>query len=201
MGIYVMVWRVSVGAATSAALLAGASVGGWQPVAVTLLCWLAGGILLACGRFHTTAASARTMLRLPVRLGVCGMLLVGLPTMLGMWSIPVMVSLGVASPSIMGRVVGAMRPPRPADLTSRLHRASRRDLERRWMRTSDLVAGRRLPAERLCRIADERAALLDELEHRDPEAFAGWLALWAHTCPPPARPAHHIRVRPRRLQR
>ncbi|CCH79064.1 hypothetical protein BN12_40034 [Nostocoides japonicum T1-X7] len=102
---------------------------------------------------------------------------------------------------IGGQRVGTMRRARAPEVAGELGRISRRDLERRWMRTSDLIAGGHLPAERLSRLAGERAALLDELERRDPDTVAGLLAVWAHTSPPPTRSGRHVRARSRRLER
>lgn len=64
-------------------------------------------------------------------------------------------------------------------------------LGQEWLRTSAVLTGRLDPVVRRAIVA-RRAAVLDELERRDPEGFARWLAAG----PAPSNPADHVRDLP-----
>lgn len=102
---------------------------------------------------------------------VGGVLLLCLPTSLGSWALLVLPLLGGSAPPLVEYAVarlGGGRSPEPG-------RLSDRDLERRWLRTSDQLADRGTPAAAALRLVQERELLLDELERRDPAGFAARL--------------------------
>lgn len=106
---------------------------------------------------------------------VGGLLLLGLPTVLGAWALLVLPLLAGSAPPLVRHAVRDLAGRRP-------DRRSGRDLERRWHRTSDELARAGTSPGAALRLVQERALLLDELERRDPEEFAarlvraGWRA-------------------------
>ncbi|MGZ5403407.1 MAG: hypothetical protein ACXWDL_02035 [Nocardioides sp.] len=106
---------------------------------------------------------------------VTALALIGLPHLLGPWSLLVLVALGMLSPAavlVLTRRGRARRTP-AAGVT--LRGVSNDELARRWRTSSVCVRSSwRTPPEVLLIVA-ERQQLLDELEARDPEGFARWL--------------------------
>ncbi len=112
----------------------------------------------------------RLVRRLAAWFGVSATLLLGLPPVLGAWTLLVVPLLGVLSPEALGwvrRTAAVRQPPE-------------RDLDRRWRWTTQQLAARRADPGAVLALVEERARLLDELERRDPEGFdemlvrSGW---------------------------
>ncbi len=62
--------------------------------------------------------------------------------------------------------------PRRKALQPCLRQVSARDLERRWRRTTDQLGDRRTTVPAKLQVVCERERILDEIERRDPKAFA-----------------------------
>lgn len=112
--------------------------------------------------------------------GLMGILAMGLPTLLGGWTLLALLGLAATSPQVLEAVSRAHQRRRPALTGEHAERMTERELERRWHRTSAELHRRSLPAAEALRIVQERQLLLDEMERRDPEGFerqlvrAGW---------------------------
>jgi hypothetical protein len=102
-------------------------------------------------------------------------LVVGLATLIGPWTLVVLLTVGLSYPALVEKVL-ALRTD-----TAGVHRgadqvpATGDDLEDRWWWTSRELRDPRLTSTARLRLVQERALLLDRLEHRDPERFAVWL--------------------------
>lgn len=102
--------------------------------------------------------------------------LIGLPQLIGAWSLVVLMALGLLSPAVVLAVArhGRGRPEPAAE--GALTGLSDDELARRWRSTSIAVRSSwRSPAEVLG-VVRERQRLLDEIEGRNPEEFTRWLA-------------------------
>ena len=105
-----------------------------------------------------------------------GVVLAGLPEVLGGWTVAVGVPITAGAPSIVTAAARSARRRRMAGSPAPvLERLSDRDLEGRLHDTYDEVRRRGSSTAEVLRIVQERARLLDELERRDPEHFEQWL--------------------------
>lgn len=132
--------------------------------------------------FDEPSARRRATGRFAVWWGVGGVLITGLPGLVGPWTLPVLVAVGLSSPALLGpglRLVCARRPAR------RPERLSDRALARRWMRTTDEVRSSSTSPEHVLELVEERERLLDEAERRDPTGFAERIAMMAAQAPQP----------------
>lgn len=106
---------------------------------------------------------------------VTAIVLIGLPHLIGPWSLIVLVALGALSPAVVLAAARYGRGRREAAAGGVLKGLPDDELARRWRSSSIAVRSSwRTPAEVLALVL-ERQRLLDELEVRDPEAFMRWL--------------------------
>ncbi|GAB2449643.1 hypothetical protein GCM10027062_33580 [Nocardioides hungaricus] len=106
-------------------------------------------------------------------------MLLGLPRLMGPWSLLVLAVLGALCPLLLEWLAGRLPGPRPVRTAVQVQRLPARELERRWHRTGrELREGGDAAAALV--LVQERALLLDEIERRDPQGFeallvrAGW---------------------------
>ncbi|MBZ5736965.1 hypothetical protein [Nocardioides mangrovi] len=108
--------------------------------------------------------------------GVGGVLLVGLPLVLGPWSLPALVALAGGCPPVVERSLVLYRDRHPVGGPAQhLERVDDRALERRWHQTSQQLQHPSTTPTETLRLVQERARLLDEIERRDPAEFAAAL--------------------------
>jgi hypothetical protein len=115
--------------------------------------------------------------------GIGSALLLGLPSVIGPWSLLTIAVLGTACPPAVEYAQRSYRAWRPVPPSDHPEAMSDRDLERRWRCTSDLLRHGHLTPAATVTLVQERARLLDELERRDPDEFEGRLvrAGWRST--------------------
>ena len=106
---------------------------------------------------------------------VTAVVLIGLPHLIGAWSLLVLVALGTLSPTVVLAGARHVRGRREAAAGGVAGGLSDDELARRWRSSSIAVRSSwRTPPEVLALVL-ERQRLLDELELRDPEGFTRWL--------------------------
>lgn len=108
--------------------------------------------------------------------GAAGILLVGLPVVAGGPGAALVVVLAVTCPPLVRDAAGLLPGRARGALGPDLVRLSTRDLDRRWRRTSEQRRDRRTSVSVALQLVRERERILDEIERRDPEAFAEQLA-------------------------
>lgn len=175
MKIYRRVWSLVVLLAGLVAGVAGWVGFGWLPELLTV------GSLAVLGAVFALALAPperrwRTVGRTTGWCVAGGILLLGLPVLVGPWSMLLLVTLAVSAPDLVALALGAVRARRPVGARSRPERYGDQDLRRRWRRTCVEIHEPRRTPEEILRLVEERAVLLDELERRDGEWFADWLA-------------------------
>lgn len=175
MRIYRSAWRATGVALVGISVIWSVATLGWLALAVAAACSAALGVMFSLARVSDPGAQRHAMARSATWCGSAGVLIAGLPGLLGLWSLLVMTLLGGLAPDLLAAGRRAVQAPRPTPPAKEPTRSSDRDLERRWRRTTEELPGRwRAPATVLS-LVDGPARLLDELERRDPERFAAWL--------------------------
>ena len=174
MRIYRRVWCLGALLAALAAGVAGCVGFGWLAVVLT-----AGSLAVLGAVFGLALAPSRRRWRVTPRAtswcAVAGLLVIGLPELLGPWSMLVLLGLAASAPDLVALALGLARSRRPVGERSHPERYAEQDLRRRWRRTwIEIQEAHRTPAE-ILRLVEERAVLLDELERRDGAWFADWL--------------------------
>lgn len=168
-------WQVLVVLVGAVSVFAAGTVTGWVTTIVTTSAFALLGAMFGFSWVEDPRRRRRAVTRGAVWFAIGTVLVLGLPVVLGAWSILVLLLLAVGSPDLLGLAARALRSVSPGPAAEPPQRLSDRDLERRWKRTTDQVQGRSLsPAARL-RLVEERSMLLDELERRDPRQFERWL--------------------------
>ena len=177
---YRTVWQATVMVLTIVALTAGAADLGWPSMlaavgAITVL-----GAASGLAWVEDTDHRWRLVGRLALWFGVGAVLFLGLPAVMGVWTLLVVAGLGGLCPQLLGWVAGQRRPSRPARTSEQTRQLSSRDLERRWLRTTQELRLRKPEPADVLALVQERERLLDEIERRDPAGFdallvrAGW---------------------------
>jgi hypothetical protein len=175
---YRAIWGTSMVLATVVALFSYERLGLWNVVG-------ASAMLAGLGAMFGLAWAAveqrwRLIGRCTLWFAVSGLLLVGLPTVIGGWALLALPALGAGAPPLAQRALGLVNDRRPVRATSSPHRLTDADLRRRWRRTSEELHRPGTTAAAALRLVQERELLLDEIERRDPAAFetqlvqAGW---------------------------
>jgi hypothetical protein len=177
---YRIVWQVSVTTLAAVALLAAGTSLGWFVVLATV-----GSLALlgACGAYawvEDRAYQRRAMVQVASWSAGGTLLWIGLPPLIGPWTILVVAVLGALCPQLVGWLVEHRTRTRSVRTPRQAERLRTRDLERRWQRTTQELRDRRIAVAAALVLVEERALLLDELERRDPAGFqallvrAGW---------------------------
>lgn len=174
---YRTAWRFLVLLVTLAAALVGIVGVGWLATIGTSVAFACLGALFGFSWIEEPGPRTRLVAQCALWFGVAGLLVIGLPPVVGPWSLPVLLVVGLSCPPLVELALGRWRVDRPAtapvDDPSRL---SDRDLARRWRWTTERLDEHHVPPGTRLRLAQERGLLLDELERRDPVRFADWLA-------------------------
>lgn len=171
---------------------------GWQIVAVTGACAVVLGVLV--GVTWAEETGRRMVLRCAAWSLIGALLVVGLPVLLGVWSLAVLAAAVVTSPPLVAWASGSLHewrvgtrslPPvaepggraaarpddPPADATAEpivldVTVLGDRELERRWHVTSVRLRHPGTTPDAAMALVAERVLLLDEIERRNPEHFA-----------------------------
>ena len=174
MRFYTGAWRTAVVVSTGLSLVAGVlTIAPTLAVMVAVLASTAATFGWCWG--EDPVARRRFAARAALWAGCSGAILTGLPLVIGMWSLLVLVVLGLTAPVVVTGAWRAVTAGRPERRRPPVEHLSDRDLERRWRSTTRRVRSRGLPTAEVTRLVEERARLLDELERRDPDRFATWL--------------------------
>ena len=168
---YRTVWQATVMVLTTVALTAGAADLGWPSMlgavgAITVL-----GAASGLAWVEDADRRWRLVGRLALWFGVGAVLFLGLPAVLGVWTLLVVAGLAGLCPQLLGWVAAQRRPSRPARTSEQTRQQSSRDLERRWLRTTQELRLRRPEPADVLALVQERERLLDEIERRDPAGF------------------------------
>lgn len=177
MGIYTGTWRVTVTTITAVSVVPALRSAGWTAVVLVGILAPTGAAFAWCW-YENRDGRRPVVVRTAIWSACGGTMTLGLPPLIGAWSLLVLTVLGLASPLVLTsarRAVTAGRPAPPAREPSWVEQLSDRDLERRWRSTTRRVRSRGLAPATVVAVVAERALLLDELERRDPDRFATWL--------------------------
>lgn len=173
-------WQVLVAILTTGAWAAGVAGLGWVAMLVTV-----GAVALIGATTGYTwveePARRRSAIRaLALWCGAGATLVLGLPLLIGPWAALVTASLGATSPRLLTLLADRRLPPRVVHPSGQVRQLSARDLERRWLRTSQRLRWHAGDPAVVLALVKEREILLDEIELLDPVAFdailvsAGW---------------------------
>lgn len=173
MRIYGIIWT-GVVALLVAAAVAGAVVSTpwWGPVGTAGAASVLGWIYAA---LRTPDSGRRDRLRASLWFVAGGLLLVGLPALVGVWAVLVLAGVVVTAPPLVRGVTHAVRLRRPVRTPEALHELSDRDLEHRWQVSTARIRHPGTSVAVRLELASERAALLDEMERRRPGYVADLL--------------------------
>jgi hypothetical protein len=173
-------WQASVAVLTAVALVAAGSSIGWPALLCAVGAVAVGGATCGFAWVDEPPRRSRAIGYLAVSFAVAGVLVLGLPTLLGSWSVLVLAALLTSSPLVVEWLVGRRRLRHQVRTPEQARSLRERDLELRWLRTSRDVRERGADVVAVLALVQERALLLDELERRDPERLddllvrAGW---------------------------
>lgn len=170
MGGHRVIWRVVLALTAVPALCAGGARLGWLALLGTsaVLAVLGAVIGFGCSEGRPAWRPIRTG---AASFGLAGILVLGLPTLLGGWTLPVLLGLAATAPPVRERIARASWRQRPSPADDDAGRLTDRELERGWHRTSAELRRRSLPPAEVLRVVQRRQRLLEEMERRDPEAF------------------------------
>ncbi|WP_395695134.1 hypothetical protein [Nocardioides sp.] len=169
-------WRALVLVLAVGAGLVGVGDVGWLATVGTSVAFACLGALFGFSWIEEPGHRPRVMAECAVWFGVAGLLIVGLPPVVGAWSLPVLLVIGVSCPPLLQLGLDQWRKAHPVVATDHPVELSDRDLVRRWRQTTEELSDRSVPPATALRLVEERSSLLDELERRDPAKFADWLA-------------------------
>lgn len=171
MRVYRTVWQVTAACLTVVALAAGGASTGWPSMLAAVAAITVLGAASGLAWVEETEVRWRLVGRLALWFGVGAVLFLGLPAVMGAWTLLVVAGLGGLCPAFLEWAIDRRRPSRPVTTVDRLQQLPARDLERRWLRTTqEMTVHRRDPAAVLA-LVQERSQLLDEIERRDPVGF------------------------------
>lgn len=180
MSVYAGVWNGVVSATVVISLVGGAQQPGWFAMFVC-----SGLIGLLGGLFHYTWVDdvrlpSSDVARSAVLTGLVALVVVGLPSIVGAWTLVVVAALVLSSPELIGLLGQRIRRKRPLPSTRRLRHYADAELGYRWCASGAQLRHPGTTPERRLALVEERSRLLDELERRDPHKFqdrlaqAGW---------------------------
>ena len=193
MRVYGICWVTAVGALAAVCGVSAAVTSGWVGIVVTGVC---STVLAAMVGVVWAEESDEPVRRTVLRCGAWGvaggLLVVGLPSLLGVWSLVALLALVVTAPPLVVRALEVVHDHRvarpeatgePAEqmppeapsaepLLVDVSLLTDRELERRWHVTSARMRHPGTTADAAMALAGERVLLLDEIERRNPVHFA-----------------------------
>jgi hypothetical protein len=168
------VWCAIVSVVAAASLVAGVATIGWVAVAAATASSAVLGVVFGLAWVSDPRIRRRAVIRTGSWFGLAGVLIVGLPDLVGPWSVLILAMVGGLAPELVAigaRSLRARLSPLPAVRADELAGLSVRDLQRRWRRTTDDLHRAGMRPAAVVDLVEQRAALLDELERRDPQRF------------------------------
>ena len=186
MSAYRAVWRTVVAALAVAAFVAGGSSLGWPAMVCAVAVFAIGGSACGFAWAEESMRRVRSIVAVSVSFGIAATLILGLPELLGPWSMLAVVGVIATCPVLVDWVVLRRQRERQVESAEQAGERSVRELEQQWLRTGWALRNRAAGPDGLAAIVEERAILLDELERRDPRAFelilirAGWREVQDH---------------------
>lgn len=154
--------------------MAGAALG-WTTTIATTAAFILLGAMFGFSWVEDPRRRAPAMGRGAMWFGIVTVLVLGLPAVLGAWSMLLLLTLGAGTPELIEYALRAYRKASPAPVAEHPEGISSRDLARRWRCTSDQLLDRSTSPVQALALVEERARLLDEMERRDPAGFDQWL--------------------------
>ena len=162
-----------------AALIGGAASLGWAAMAavVAAMCVMGATAGLA---WVEDQQSWRRIATVAAWFGIGAVLVLGLPPILGPWSLSALAGVPALCPPLVGWMLVHARRSRPVCTERQARSLSGRDLDRRWLQSSEELRRAAGDTRVALTLVEERAMLLDEIERRDPVGFeallvrAGW---------------------------
>ena len=172
---YRTLWQATVLVLGVVALAAGGADLGWASMlgaagAITVL-----GAASGLAWVEDPGLRWRLVGRLSLWFGGGAVLFLGLPAVIGGWTLLVVVALGALCPELLSWAADHRHASSPVSTPDRLHQLAARDLERRWLRTTQELRARRADPATVLGLVEERERLLDEIERRDPAGFDAML--------------------------
>jgi hypothetical protein len=174
---YRTAWHVTLVVLTALALVAGADEFGWAAILGAAVGLSVMGAVFGYSLVEDRSRRARATVLFAMWFGVGTVLVLGLPVVLGDWSLLVMAAAGALCPPAVGLAVGWVRR-RSGDALDQtmLSATATTSLQSRWSRTSQELREHHADAAEVLALVDERSRLLDELEASDPAGFQALLA-------------------------
>lgn len=154
--------------------MAGAALG-WTTTIATTAAFILLGAMFGFSWVEDSRRRVPAMGRGALWFGIVTVLVLGLPAVLGAWSMLILLGLGVGTPELIEYALRAYRKASPVPVAEHPEEISTRDLARRWRCTSDQLLDRATTSAQALALVEERARLLDEMQRRDPAGFEQWL--------------------------
>lgn len=180
MKVYRVAWHVTVAMLAVAGLVSAATDLGWLPVLLVAATMAATGAMWGLAWIGDPRRRAQVVRGLALWFGAGTVFILGLPTLLGPWSVGALAVLPALCPYLVETVLHRIRPDRQPIAADRVCELQPRDLAKRWISTGRQVRDRSTEPSVVLALVEERSLLLDELERRDPVGFeamlvrAGW---------------------------
>ena len=180
MGVYRSAWSIAVTIVAVAAVIAGGTGVGWFAILLAIAAIAAGGAAIAYAWVEEPGQRRRrAVVELSLWFGVGAAMVLGLPELFELWWPLVPAGLAVTSPRALGWAVGwaidARRRSCPPVDSEQAPGLTGHDLEARWSRTTRELHARAGQPAAVLALVQEREALLDEIERRDPVGFEAFL--------------------------
>ena len=169
---YFWVWGAIASITSAVAFIASGFDVGWPALAATAIAVSMLGSLMGLIWSGGGPSRWRNAILYGLQFGLSGVLLVGLPALIGSWSFLVVLLFWSTSPPLAAFVVRRIRQRLPSDSGDRARHMSDRDLVRRWRRTAAELRHPSTSPAMAVKLVQERALLLDEVERRDTDSFA-----------------------------
>ena len=143
---YRSAWRLLVLVVAVVAGVIGAESVGWLATGGTSLAFACLGALFGFSWVEDARLRPRVMAECALWFGVAGLLIIGLPPVVGAWTLPVLLVAGLTCPPLLELGLSSYRKAHPVARSDNPETLSDRDLARRWRQTTDELQSRTLPA-------------------------------------------------------
>jgi hypothetical protein len=172
---YRRTWRAVVTLLVTTCLVAGVLGIGWWAMFGSVAAMACLGVAVGIGWTMEPCGRLRPLV-LGAGIGAgLGVLVVGLSTLVGPWTLLVLLLVGLSWPAAVEKTLSLLADRRGPERGADDAPGPGDDLEDHWWWTSRQLRDPGLSSAARLRLVQERALLLDQLEHRDPEHFALWL--------------------------
>lgn len=180
MRIYGRVWRATASCVALVGFTGGVVAFGWAAMSAAIVGLSVVAGLMALVWVRDPRDRLRSFPRFAWWSAAGGALVLGLPALIGGWTLLAALLVAGTSPALVGRVHSQCRRRRPLRAETHARRMADQDLIQRWRRTAAELRHPSTSPPRALSLVQEREMLLDEVERRDPAGFddglvrAGW---------------------------